>query len=86
MSGSGPDTLLEVRKVLMNARKVLPNARKDLPDVREWSGAPPGCPGVVEGPPGCPGVVWMPPGCQGVVGRPSRMSRNGREALPNVRE
>ena len=27
-----------------------------------------------------------PPECPGVVGKPSRMSRSGREAHPNVRE
>ena len=47
-----------------------------LPDVREWSGAPPGYPGVVGRTPGCP--------C--VVGRPSRMSRIGREALLDIQE
>ena len=40
--------------------------REDLLDVREWSGSPPGSPGV--------------------VGRTSRMSKSGREALPEVRE
>ena len=57
-----------------------------VPDVREWSGGPPGCPGVVKSP------SWMsesdrkahpnvrewsggPPGCLRVVGRPFRISR-----------
>ena len=31
------------------------NGRVALPDVREWSGDPAECPGVVRGPPGCPG-------------------------------
>ena len=37
--------------------------REAFPDVREWSGSPTGCPGV--------------------VGRPSWMSINGREAIPD---
>ena len=37
-----------------------------FPNVREWSGCP--------------------PGCLGVVGIPFRMSRSGRENLPDVKE
>ena len=43
MSRSGPDTLPDVRKDLPMSG----SGRKDLLDVREWSGGPPGCPGVV---------------------------------------
>ena len=72
------------------------SGREALPDVREWSGGPPGCPGVVwrptqmsecsGGPPGCPEVVRRTPGCPGVVGRPSRMFGSGRETLPDVQK
>ena len=49
------------------------SGRDDLPDVREWSVEPPDFREWTGGPLGCPGVV----------GRPSRMSRGGRESLPN---
>ena len=39
------------------------SGRETLPDVREWSG----------GPPKCPGVVGSPFRMSGVVGRPSQM-------------
>ena len=62
------------------------SGREVLPNVREWSGGPPRCPGVVER------SSWM----FGSDGRACRMSRsgqealgvsgNGREALPDVRE
>ena len=42
------------------------SGREALSNVRDWSGVPPGCPGVVE--------------------RPSGMSENGRETLPDIRE
>ena len=45
---------------------------ESLSDVREWSG----------GPPGCPGVVGRP---FRMVGRPARMSTSGREAILNGR-
>ena len=50
--------------------------RKSLPYVPEWWEA---LPDVQE---------WLgdPSGCLGVVGWPSRMSGNGRDALPNVQE
>ena len=95
-----------------------------LPDVREWSGGPPECPGVVgrpfrmsrsgrealpmsrsdqealpDGRDALPKSESGPdtlsdvrersgvnPGCRGVVGRPSKMFKSGREALPNVQE
>ena len=58
-----------------------------LPDVREWSGDPQLCPGVVGRPTGLSGM-WSggPHGSPGVVGRNSRMSGNGREVLLEVRE
>ena len=72
------------------------SGRKAIPNVWEWSGDPPGCPGMVGGPPSCPGMVRGPPGCPGVVERLSRMSRSGRrpsqlpgsglEILSDVRE
>ena len=40
MSGSGNDTLPDVRMVI-------PDVRKVIPDVREWSECPSGCQGVV---------------------------------------
>ena len=52
------------------------SGQKSIPNVREWSGVPPGC----------PGVVGVPTRCLGVVGRPSRMSGSGRETFPNVPE
>ena len=47
MSGSGLETRLDFREGLPNIREVLPNIREVHPEVREWSGGPPGCPGVV---------------------------------------
>ena len=52
------------------------SGREALPDVRERSGSPPGCPGVIGSPLGRPLVVGMP----------SRMSGSSRAALPDVRE
>ena len=48
------------------------SGRLALLDVREWSG----------GPPECTGVVGRPSGCPGVVGRPSQISGKGWLALP----
>ena len=73
------------------------NCREDVPDVREWSGDPPGCPGVFGRPSrmsGCgretlPNVrEWScrPPECLGVVVPPSWMSGSGWEALSDVRK
>ena len=64
------------------------------PDVHEWSGGPPGCPGVVERPSRMSGSgreahldgLGDPPGCPELVWRPCRMSESGCEALLNVRE
>ena len=57
--------------------------RETLQDFQEWSGGPPGYPGVVERPHGCPGVVR----------RHSQMSGSGREtvlggqeAIPDVQQ
>ena len=61
MSRSGRESLQEVREALL--------------DVRELSGDPPGCPGVVIEPHGYPGDF----------GRPFRMSGSRRESLPDVR-
>ena len=33
-----------------SGRETLPDVRETLPDVREWSGGLPGCPGVVKRP------------------------------------
>ena len=52
------------------------SGRVALPGVWQLSGDPSECSGVVGGPFGCSRVVW----------RPSRMSGNGRETLPNVQE
>ena len=66
------------------------SGREALPDVREWSGCPSGCPGVVGKPSRMSrsGREWSggPPKCPGVVGRPSRMSGSGLETLPYIRE
>ena len=47
--------------------------RESLPDVREWSG----------GPTGCPGVVLIPARMSGWT---SRMFGSGRKSLPDVQE
>ena len=52
------------------------NGREVLPDVREWSG----------GPQVCPGVVGRPYRMTQMVGRLSRMSWSGQEALLDIRE
>ena len=59
-----------------SCRVALPIVWEALPVVREWSGDPAECPGVVRGHPGCPEVVWWP----------SQMSGSGRETLPDVRK
>ena len=58
------------------------SCREAIPNVREWTGGPLGCPGVV----GIPSLIFgsgrealpdirefpgVPPGCPDVVGRPS---------------
>ena len=69
---------------------------ESLPYVREWSGGPPGCLGVVGGPTGCLGVVWRHSRMflrsgrsfqmSGSYRKASRMSESGREALLDVWE
>ena len=82
--------------VVGSTSQISGSCREALPDVRQWSGTPPGYPGVVGRPPKCQGVVGGPPRCSGVVGgssgclgvveRSSHISGIGRETLPNVRE
>ena len=52
------------------------SGREDLPDIREWSG----------GPPGYPGVVGRPSRISRSGQETPRMSLCGWEALPDVRE
>ena len=52
------------------------NCGEALLYVREWSGDPPSCPGVVGGPPGSPGVVES---LSQMSRRPSRMCESARE-------
>ena len=49
------------------------SGREALPEVREWSGDPQGCPGVVRRP-------------YRMSARPSRIFGSGRKTLPDVRE
>ena len=58
-----------------------------LQDVRDSSGGPPLCPGVV-GRPSKNDQEWSggPLAWPGFVERPSRMSGSGRESLKNIRE
>ena len=77
MTGSGQEALPDFGKwlggppgrpgVVVKPSRMTGSGREALPDVQEWSGGPPGCPGVVRR------QSW-------VVGRPTRMSRSGREA------
>ena len=73
------------------------SGREAPQDVREWSGVPPKCPGVVGRPSRMSGSVreafpdvqvWMggPPGCPGVFRSPTKMFGSEREALPDVWE
>ena len=59
-----------------SVRKVLPNFREALSYVREWSG----------GPPGCAGVVGRPSRMSGSGREACRISGSGRKAIPNVWE
>ena len=75
MSGSGWDALpvdREGRQALLNVRELV----EALPNIREWLGVP------LE----CPGVVRRRCRTSRSGGRPSRMSGNGRETLPNIQE
>ena len=76
------------------------DVREALPDVQEWLGGPPECPGVVVWPSRLFGSGWETlldvwewcealPNVQEslwMCGRPSWMSRSGRESLLNVQE
>ena len=85
MSGSGREALPDVQewskgypespRVIRRHSQMSGGGQEAFSDFRERSG----------GPPGCPGVVGVPYGCPGMVGRPSRMSGNGEEAIPEVR-
>ena len=59
------------------------SGREVLPDIREWSGGPPGCPGLLGS---SYRFRYDSTEFPGVVGRPSRMSGSGRETLPGVQE
>ena len=72
------------------------SGQEALLDLRDWSGKPPGYPGMVErlsrvsgnGRKTLPYVQeWSggPPKCPGVIGRLSRMSGSCREAILEVR-
>ena len=52
------------------------SGREGGPDVREWSGSPPGC----------SGVVGKPSRMSGMVRKPARMSGSGQEDFQDVRE
>ena len=90
-----------------SGRETLPNIRKALLDNQGFSVSPPVCPGVVGRHSLISGSVWEavpnvqewsggrarcprwsggPPGCPGVVRRLSRMSGSGRETFPDYRE
>ena len=63
------------------------SGRNSLLDVREWTGGPLECSGVVGRPAQMSGNNRDTlPGCLAVVGRPSRMSGSCRKTLPDVRE
>ena len=62
------------------------SGRVTLPDVRDCSGRPPGCPGVVGSLSRMSRRLGGPPGCLGEDGRPSRMSGSDRKSIPDVRE
>ena len=89
MSGSGRKTLSAVWRclgVVGRPSRRSESGREALPEVREFSGGPPGGPGLV----GSGREVlkklleWSRgrPGGPVVVGMPSQWSGNGREALP----
>ena len=72
MSGSCRDALLEVRETLPD----VPEWWEDLTDIREWSG----------GPPKCQGVVGRPSRISGSGREACWMAGSGWKALPNVQE
>ena len=93
MSGSGRETLPDVREALPDVRealrmprsvwKALSDIREALSNVREWLG---GLPRSSGGPPKCLRVVWRPYRMSLRGGSPFWMSGNCQEALPDVRE
>ena len=54
------------------------SGREALPDVREWSGGPPGCPGVVGRP------TRMSGSGREAISNGWEALMDGREALPDV--
>ena len=69
------------------------DVREALLDIREWSGGPPGCPGVVESSSRLfesgretLRMSGIPTEISGSGQRPSLMSGSSREDLPDVRE
>ena len=86
MSGSVRKNLPDVReacRMSKSGQKAIPNVRErseSLPNVREWSGGPAECPGVV----GKPSRMSRRP--FGKSGRPSQMSGSGRVALSDVQK
>ena len=65
--------------------QALPDVQKAPPVVREWSGDPYECPGVVGRLSRISGVVGRPCRLSGVVGTPSQMFCSCREALRMTR-
>ena len=90
MSGSGPDTIPDVRKDLPDVRKDLPDVQKDLPDGREWPGGPPTFVGVVRRPSRMSSSVPIPSRMSGrtyqMFVRTFRMSGCGQDAHSAVRQ
>ena len=82
MSGSGRETLLDVREAHTESR----SGRKALPDVRELLGGLHGCPGVVKSPSRMTGSVRDSFPDVRVFGRPSQMTGSVRESFPDVQE
>ena len=92
MYGSGQQSLSNVREWSGDLHEC-PERPSGCPRVverrvlREWSGGPPGCPGVVGGPYGfCGSGRETLPNGREVVGRPSGFCGSGREALSDVQE
>ena len=73
------------------ASRMSGSGREAILDVREWSGGPPGCLGVVERTSRMSGSCQETlsdcgrPSQMGMVGSPSSMSESGREAFPEFR-
>ena len=73
LSGSGRETLPDVREWSGDPPRCSGVLRRALSDVQEWSGVSLGCPGG-------------PLGCLGVVGRLSRLSGRVSRPLPDILE